>query len=295
MSYIVSLWQSLVSTVKTISLFDIVDIALVAFVVYKGIALIRGTRAAQLIKGILILAVSYFVAAQLNLQAMKFLLVNVFQYGVFALLVVFQPELRRILEQVGRSGNRLRYNLFAITVKDAEKHEEETRTAIKAVCSAAVTLQKTKTGALVVFENVTKLGEIIKTGTVIDAAPMHDLLCNIFFPNSPLHDGAVIISDGRVYAAGCFLPLSQNQQISRELGTRHRAALGMSENSDALVVIVSEETGVISLAKGGVLQRNLTADTLRTALERGLLPKQQADKKKRGLFGRRRPDGKEKV
>lgn len=252
---------------KTFTIWDAIDIALVGFVIYKGIQLVRETRAEQLVKGLLLLVIAYNLSLWLNLKAMSFLLVTVVQFGFVAIIVLFQPELRSVLEHMGSSGmDKFRYFGFGGKEEDAY-----TKEAIAAVCSAAAMLQKNRIGALILFERNTKLGEIAKTGTMINADVSAELVENIFYPKSPLHDGAMIIRSGRVFAAGCFLPLSQNQEVSRELGTRHRAALGISESADVLVVVVSEETGVISLVERGIIKRNLTTDTLRIALEKGLL------------------------
>jgi diadenylate cyclase len=271
-----SFFETILSIIKTISFLDIVDILLVAFLLYKGIQLVRETRAEQLIKGILLFVMAYYLSTVMGLKAMSYILINIFQFGVIALVVVFQPELRSVLEHVGRSGVR-KFNFLNFDGSNAD--DNRTRSEIYAVCEAAQQLQKDRTGALILFERRTRLGEIVKTGTIINADISSALICNIFYPKAALHDGAMILRDGRVYAAGCFLPLSQNHEISRELGTRHRAALGISESCDVLVVVVSEETGVISLVQKGVIKRNLTIDTLRVALEKGLLPEEHIDKK----------------
>lgn len=271
-----SFFQTIVSVLKTVSVLDVVDILLVAFLIYKAAQLIRETRAEQLIKGILLFVLAYYLSLIIGLKTMSYILVNVFQFGVIALVVVFQPELRSALEHVGRSGVS-KFKFFKFDNNDEEDLIK--RNEIFAVCEAAAQFQKDRTGALILFERRTRLGEIVKTGTVINADITPELICNIFYPKAPLHDGAMIVREGRVYAAGCFLPLSQNQEISRELGTRHRAALGISESCDVLVVVVSEETGVISLVQKGVIKRNLTIETLQAALEKGLLPNDNSDKK----------------
>jgi diadenylate cyclase len=272
-----ALLQTILSVVKTMNVFDIIDILLVAYLIYKGIQLVRETRAEQLVKGIILFVAAYYISMLLGLKAMSYILINIFQFGVIALVVVFQPELRSVLEHLGRSSVG-RFHFFGY---DAESGDMLIRNGIYAVCEAAQSLQKDRIGALILFERETRLGEIVKTGTVINADVSADIICNIFYPKAPLHDGAMILRDGRVHAAGCFLPLSQNQDISRELGTRHRAALGISESCDVLVVVVSEETGVISLVQKGVIKRNLTIDTLRVALEKGLLPEKPSDHKRK--------------
>ncbi|HEX2938011.1 MAG TPA: diadenylate cyclase CdaA [Ruminiclostridium sp.] len=278
MDLVNNFFQTILSVIKTISISDIIDILLVSFLLYKAIQLIRETRAEQLIKGIILFVAAYYFSMILGLKAMSFILINIFQFGVLALIVVFQPELRSALEHLGRSSvGRFRLLRF----EDTKTEDNKIRREIYAVCEAAQWLQKDRIGALILFERKTRLGEIIKTGTVVNADVSSELICNIFYPKAPLHDGAMILRDGRVYAAGCFLPLSQNQDLSRELGTRHRAALGISESCDVLVVVVSEETGVISLVQKGIIKRNLNIDTLRVALEKGLLPEKLQDKKEK--------------
>lgn len=265
-------WSEIAFAVGNIRFFDIVDILVVAYVVYKCIELFRETRSGQLFKGIIVLLVLYVFAKWFDMVSVNWILVKVFEYGIIALAVIFQPEIRRALEKVGRSnwGKLGRNQSFADSNSD-------TLIAIDAVCKACGNLQEQKTGALIVFEKSSLLGEIIDTGTVLDAKASSQLLCNIFFTKSPLHDGAVIIREGRVAAAGCILPLSSNENIASQLGTRHRAAMGMSENSDAVVVVVSEETGTISFADTGVLKRNLTPITLREILKQKILPENEND------------------
>lgn len=275
-------WNQIIGTIKTIGSGDILDILVVALLIYQVIKLIRETRAVQLIKGIAALLIMYFAAYNLNMRALKFIMQNVLATGVLALIIIFQPELRRMLEHVAQS--RLgKLNIFQGT---AEKDKQETALQLKTIdviASACEYLSKTKTGALIVFERDTKLGEIIKTGTVVDGTPSLELIGNLFFVNSPLHDGAMIIREGKVYAAGCFLPLSQNYTISKEMGTRHRAALGMSENSDAVVVVVSEETGVISVAESGVIERNFTVEQLAKRLRREMLHSEEGEGQHQGM------------
>lgn len=265
-------FSEIVFAVGNIRFFDIVDILVVAYVVYKCIELFRETQSGQLFKGILVLAALYVFAKWFDMVSINWILVKVFEYGIIALAVVFQPEIRRALEKVGRSnwGKLGRSQSFADS-------QSEINVAIDAVCKACGTLQEQKTGALIVFEKSSLLGEIIDTGTVIDAKISPQLICNIFYTKSPLHDGAVVLREGRIAAAGCILPLSSNENIASQLGTRHRAAMGMSENSDAVVVVISEETGTISFADTGVLKRNLTPITLREVLKERLLPENESD------------------
>ncbi len=277
----VSEWNQVVGTIRAIGIWDILDIAIVAVLIYQVIKLIRETRAMQLTKGLVALFLLYFVAYNLNMKTVKFIMQNVVATGVLALVIIFQPELRRMLEHVAQT----RLGKLNIFQSSQEKDSELTgvwNDSISTIAHACEHLSKTKTGALIVFERETKLGEIIKTGTVVDATPSDELIGNLFFVNSPLHDGAMIIRDGRICASGCFLPLSQNYTISKEMGTRHRAALGMSENSDAVIVVVSEETGTISVAQGGVIERNFTIPQLETRLRHEILRKAEGEKSREG-------------
>lgn len=260
---------------------DVLDIVVVAFLIYSLIKLVRETRAEQLVKGLLIMVIAWVLSSQLNLKMISTLLDNFFQFGIIAMLVVFQPELRRALEQIGRT--KIGTRAFG-GIKEEESLLEQERMCINAVVEAAAAFQKSKTGALIVFERQTKLGEIIDTGTVVNATPSAQIIGNIFFNKAPLHDGAMIIRKGMIYAAGCILPLTKNDSLSVDLGTRHRAAVGMSENSDAVILVVSEETGTISLAINGVITRNYTRETLKGALENEILPDQAEDGDRRPIF-----------
>ena len=257
--------------------FDIIDILVVAFIIYEIIQLVRQTRTAQLAKGILVLVLAWAASTLLELRTLQWIINGIMSFGLVALVVVFQPELRRALEQVGRA------NIMGIQLFRTKKTPGDLRavwqSAAVAVCDAAERLSETSTGALIVLERQTNLSEIIKTGTVLEADVTPELLGTIFYVGTPLHDGAVVIRDGRIEAAGCFLPLSDNLEIGKDMGTRHRAALGMSENSDAVVVVVSEETGIISLAKNGVLIRRLDRQNLFNLLEGDVVPPEQEKKK----------------
>lgn len=246
---IYSVWNQIIYAVSNIRIpFDIIDILVMAFIIYKAIGFLRESRAGQLLKGILILLVIYVVAGWWELATLNWALSKVMDSVIIAAAVIFQPELRRILEKVGHT-NFSRGQLLA-------GEEDETAKCIDDVSKAIAVMQEKRIGALIVFERKTQLGDIISTGTVIDSAPSVSMLNNVFFPKSPLHDGALIIRDGRLYAAGCILPLTQREDISLQLGTRHRAAIGMTENSDAVVVVVSEETGTISIVVNGQITRN---------------------------------------
>ena len=267
--------------IQLIRIADIIDIILVAVLIYQLLKMLRETRAIQLVKGIAILFVMMQISAWINFTTINYLLRNIMQVGLFSVVVIFQPELRSLLERVGRSkvGKLIEFSSAAMEDETVEKMTDE-------LVRATVNMSSTKTGALIVLERETKLGDIVKSGTVIDAEITSALIENIFVPNTPLHDGAVIIREDRIYTAGCLLPLTSNLNLSRELGTRHRAAIGMSEASDAMVIVVSEETGKISLAVNGTLTRNLNAQTLKNAILRALNPgKASEGTKKRFLKG----------
>ncbi len=263
----------LTSYINVFKITDLFDIALVALAIYWLIKLIKETRAVQLVKGIVILLLLTQVSDWLNLNIINFILTNTLQLGVLALIVLFQPELRRVLEQIGQTkiGN-------LISVDSQESTIEDT---IKEICLAVESMARQRIGALVVIERKTRNGDVLLTGVDVKSKVSASLLVNIFYPNTPLHDGAVIIRENRIEAAGCLLPLTQNNSLSTELGTRHRAAIGMSENSDSLVVVVSEETGKISLANGGTLTRNFNPETLKKALEKLLIVSTDNEKQRK--------------
>ncbi len=251
----------------------IVDIGLVSFLVYKGIQLVKETRALQLVKGILFILIGAKLSQFFGLTTIAFLMKGMLELLGFALLVLFQPELRRALEKIGSSGFQ---DLFVN--RNNEDLIRNTQ-AIEAIVRTCQRLSAQYVGALIVMERETKIGEIVNTGTQMDSLISSELLENIFTPKSPLHDGAVVVRDARIKAAACYLPLTENTGISRELGTRHRAALGITEVSDAVAIVVSEESGKISYAHNGGLTRNLTPDTLRKALNRFLVDKEQEKKR----------------
>lgn len=237
---------------------DIIDIIIVAVVFYKIFSLIKETRAEQLTKGIFALFIFAKLSGFLKLYTINWLLENAMTVGVIAILIVFQPELRRGLEYIGRSS--------FFTKSFLEIKGESLSKTVEEIVEAVASLSRQKIGALIVLERETGLNEVIDTGTRIDGLVSSDLLINIFIPNTPLHDGAVIIKEDTIRAAACFLPLTENMGISKELGTRHRAALGISEKSDTLSIIVSEETGAISIAENGNIARHLDSKTLRQIL-----------------------------
>ena len=268
---IASWWEWMVSIAMNFQFKDAVDIIIVAFL----IKLVRETRAGQLVKGLFLLVILFIISSYFNLVMVSRVLAYFFQFAFVAILIVFQPEIRKALEQVGR--NNVGQSIAAVvTGRDRSYDRAQIRKAINAVVDGVGILQQLKMGALIVFERKTKLGDIIETGTQINCEPSGQIVGNIFFNKAPLHDGAMIIRDGMIHAAGCILPLTKNTSVSAELGTRHRAALGVSEESDAVVVVVSEETGQISVAVNGVLARRFTRDTLRDVLEGYLIPQEEA-------------------
>ncbi len=234
--------------VSNIGLNDVLDILIVAFLFYKLLGFIRETRAEQLAKGILILIIVAVIANLLNLYTLQWILSNLVNVGLIAIVIIFQPELRRLLENLGR--NKLINNFSGIDLEEAEQITEEIKKAL-------LRMSRTRTGALIVIERETTLTDIIETGTVIDASISSEMIGNIFYEGAPLHDGALIIRGDKLKAAGCVLPLTEDKKLSKELGTRHRAGIGITENSDALVFIVSEESGIISKAEDGRLERRL--------------------------------------
>ena len=265
--FFIGAWNRVVGVFETINVFSsLLDVVLLALLFYAVLRLVRDSRAEQLLKGLLFLFVGYLVAILLDLKAVSYVLQLLFGNALILLVVVFQPELRRILERMGHS--RIRFN----PLNAQEEATLNTKKAIDGVCDAVENLQNKRMGALIVFERKTMLGDVAATGTMLDADCSAELIGNLFFNKAPLHDGAVILREGRVLSAGCILPLTDNLALSSELGTRHRAAVGISENSDAVVVVVSEETGALSLAVAGMLRRDYTVESLKAALEVHLLP-----------------------
>lgn len=272
---IASWWEWMVSIAMNFQFKDAVDIIIVALLIYGVVKLVRETRAGQLVKGLFLLVILFIISSYFNLVMVSRVLAYFFQFAFVAILIVFQPEIRKALEQVGR--NNVGQSIAAVvTGRDRSYDRAQIRKAINAVVDGVGILQQLKMGALIVFERKTKLGDIIETGTQINCEPSGQIVGNIFFNKAPLHDGAMIIRDGMIHAAGCILPLTKNTSVSAELGTRHRAALGVSEESDAVVVVVSEETGQISVAVNGVLARRFTRDTLCDVLEGYLIPQEEA-------------------
>ena len=269
-------WRAVNSVITSAGISDLLDILVVAYLLYHTIRLVRETRAMQLVKGIAVILLLWMIAAGLNMITLALVIRNIVQWGILAIVILFQPELRRALEQMGRSKFS---NIGRFGSDGKEQLMAEVRTMIDAVCQSAGELSGSRTGALIVIERETRLGDVIPSGTIVDAQASASLICNIFYPNTPMHDGAMILREGRVHAAGCFLPLSANDEIGRELGTRHRAALGISEVSDAIAIVVSEETGQISVAINGELRRNCSRAALASLLQVSLAPKPEEQRK----------------
>lgn len=244
--------------VSSVGIADIVDVAIVALLIYYGIKLVRQTRAFQLVKGVVLMGIMYFIVSAFNMSASSFIFSQLFRNIVIVMILLFQPEIRHAIESIGR-GDLRKFNIFSSRNKDY--NDDEIRAAASNIAKAAGNMSDKKIGALIVIEGKTLLGEIISTGSEVDSNVTAPVIENIFFPKAPLHDGAMVIRDNRIHSAGCILPLTQNE-VSFELGTRHRAALGMSEHSDALIVVVSEETGAISVAHNGTLERGVTSGEL---------------------------------
>ncbi|HEX7057030.1 MAG TPA: diadenylate cyclase CdaA [Bacilli bacterium] len=267
----------MIDFLKQLRISDAIDILIVSYIIYKAILLVRGTRAVQLLKGIFVVITTWLLSIWFKLNTLEWLMNQMFTFGVLAIFIIFQPELRRVLEQLGRG------KLFART--SSAEEEQDFTYRIGEVIKAINFLAKRKIGALIVFERETGLNDYIESGIPLESQITSELLINIFIPNTPLHDGAVVIRKSQIMAAGCYLPLSENPFISKELGTRHRAAIGMSEVSDAMSVVVSEETGQVSLAINGQIVRDIKEESLISKLFEELRPKAKA--KERSIFWKR--------
>ncbi|MBO5415794.1 MAG: diadenylate cyclase CdaA [Clostridia bacterium] len=268
--------EYILDTVKAMRLTDFFDILILALILYYVYSFIRDRRAGKLALGLVLIVALFFLSSALNMYALNFIFDNFLQVGIIAILIVFQPEMRAALEKVGGTPFSGLKNITSESGKLAALNSQ-----IEGICNAASDLSRDKVGALIVIERTTKLGEYIKSGVIIDAAVSPYILRNIFFNKAPLHDGATIIRDGRVYAAGCFLPLSTNYDIDKDLGTRHRAAIGLTEISDAVVIVISEETGIISVSVNGNLKRNYNYSTLKQELNTLLAPQNQGEQKQK--------------
>ena len=276
MESVLSVFESIGRYLSLIRIADVVDVAIMAFVVYKIIGMMKRTRVGNIVKGVGVILLALWLSSEtaFNLQGVNYILAHVLEWGVLALVILFQPEIRQLLESVGAK------NIKLLNILTPEHKITEMEQAIEQTMVACTEMSRSRTGVLIVFERKNRLDEMIRTGTTLDASVSCELLKNIFFIKAPLHDGAVIIRDGRILSAGCVLPLSKNANLSRDLGMRHRAGIGMSENSDAVVVIVSEETGSISVALGGMLKRHLKPETLDQMLRNELMPKAEEDAEK---------------
>jgi len=276
MEWVLEALENLRNYVQLADFIDVADILIVAFIIYKLLGLIRNTTAAQVLKGIALLLVLLGLSAVLNLKMLEYIMTNFMQVGFIAVIILFQPELRKVLETAGAS------RFPKLILSKGETDQNRIEMTIVQIVNACNTLSLQKIGALIVFERKVFLNEAIKTGTILDAQVSSMLIKNLFFPKAALHDGAAIIRDGRLIAAGCMLPLTNNIHLSRDLGMRHRAGVGVSEQSDAVVIIVSEETGSISVAVGGMLKRHLSTDTLSVLLKNELNPREE-DAVKKGV------------
>lgn len=265
------IFNSILSIIKTIQLRDIVDILAIALLIFGLFKLIQETRAVQLLKGVIILLIVYFLSSLFGLVMLSSLLRTFFEAAVVVIAIIFQPEIRKALEQMGRNNTYKKYIKIFTKHHKGDEWKKAVEKSIVDAADTAVLFSRSKTGALLVFERETMLSDIAATGTIIDAETSVALFGNIFFNKAPLHDGASIIRDGKLFAAGCILPLTSNRNVDINLGTRHRAGLGISEQSDAVVLIVSEETGVISLAVNGILLREFTREELIKKLEQFLI------------------------
>ena len=261
-----NIFLSIISVINTIEIWDIIDVGIMTFVIYQVLVLAKKSKIKHLFKGIALLLVVYVFAVNFGLKTVVFILNNLLQFGFIAIIVVFQPEIRRFLEQMGQA------NFFSLAIfqkKTPEEQEiEQVRKTISSICDSAKTMSESRTGALIVMERFSNLSEIKRGGTVVNADITPELIGTIFYEGSPLHDGAMVVENNRIAAAGCVLPLSDNFEISKDMGTRHRAALGLSETCDAVIVVVSEETGIISIAKNSVLIRNLNRQSLYNLLSK---------------------------
>lgn len=265
------IFNSILSIIKTIQLRDIVDILAIALLIFGLFKLIQETRAVQLLKGVIMLLIVYFLSSLFGLVMLSSLLRTFFEAAVVVIAIIFQPEIRKALEQMGRNNTYKKYIKIFTKQHKGDEWKKAVEKSIVDAADTAVLFSRSKTGALLVFERETMLSDIAATGTIIDAETSVALFGNIFFNKAPLHDGASIIRDGKLFAAGCILPLTSNRNVDINLGTRHRAGLGISEQSDAVVLIVSEETGVISLAVNGILLREFTREELIKKLEQFLI------------------------
>ena len=290
MELLANVAQRLLEYARSIEVWDIVDILVIAFLAYRLILLVQKTNSSRILKGVALVLVALWLSSG-RLRALNYLIGHIVDIGILALLILFQPEIRRVLESMGSS----RFSFFKWFARPQVDRQTLER-AIEQTVSACSEMSKTRTGALIVFERDIQLDEHVRSGTKLDAEISSELIKNIFFVKAPMHDGAAIVRNGRLLGAGCMLPLSRNVNLSRDLGMRHRAGLGMSENSDAVVVLVSEETGSISVAVGGMLKRHLMTETLEQLLCNELLPQEETEDtktKKKGWLPQKQKDRKD--
>ena len=284
--------ERVLNVISSLRIMDILDILIIAYLVYSLLVLVRKTNASRVLKGILVVILVLWIST-LGLNGLNFIMSHILEWGVVAIMVLFAPEIRRGLEQMG-SSSKFKFLDILSTKPQVDKLVIEQ--AIVQTVRACGDMSRSKTGALIVFERNIQLDEVLRSGTRLNADASAELLKNIFFVKAPLHDGAVIIREGRLMGAGCMLPLSRNVNLSRDLGMRHRSGIGMSENSDAVVVLVSEETGTISVAVGGMLKRHLMVETLELLLRNELMPQEEQDEaeggRKRSAWKGRRHKGK---
>lgn len=274
-----SAFGDMLGAIRLFGPMDVLDILVLAYIIYRLWKLVKETRANQLLKGILLVVVAFIVVFLLKMKAVTYLMTTVFNNGLILICIIFQPELRRALEKVGHANVRSFGGLFGGSPAVSELTLKWER-AIDVIAQSCEELSATTTGALIVIERQVRLGEQIDTGTILNALPSVELFGNIFYPKTPLHDGAVIMRDGMILAGACFLPKPQKEElINKQLGSRHRAAIGMSENSDAIILIVSEETGTISVAEDGELTRGYTRESLKKMLASKLIPEKTENKK----------------
>lgn len=276
MELLSSIYDMAVNYLMMIRVTDVIDMAIIAFVVYNILIRLRSTTSVRILQGVLVLLVIMWVSTIFDLRSINFLLSHAVQWGVLALIIIFQPELRRALEKIGSSTGIKQMFIREESLPVVEQ-------AIQETVSACVDMSQSRTGALIVFEREIRLDDVLRSGTKINADMTSELIKNVFFIHAPMHDGAAIVREGRLLGAGCMLPLSKNVNLSRDLGMRHRAGIGISENSDAVVVLVSEETGAISAAVDGSLRRHLSAETLEKFLRNELIPHDTGTEQKRIL------------
>ena len=282
MEKVLAFLESIGNYLLLIRVSDVLDIVIIAFLVYNLLRMVKSTRAENILKGVVAFLLVLWMVDILQLNTIAYIMKNLVQVGILAIIILFQPEIRQILEKVGSR------NIKLLRVFNDPKQQSELETAIDQMVIACSEMSQSKTGVLIVFERDIHLDDMVRSGTTLDAAGSSELLKNIFFVKAPMHDGAVIIRHGRILGAGCMLPLSKNVNLSRDLGMRHRAGIGMSENSDAVVVIVSEETGSISVAIGGMLKRHLKPETLSKLLRNELMPQEdEAEEKPRRTLAER--------